>query len=109
MNLIFLKYFHDTVKSKSVTQAARENHVTQSAISQGISQLERILAVNLLTHKRNSIKVTYEGEVVFEWSRTVFRQVEDLKFRLKTNQNEYIGQLSFACSHSLGLSILQNC
>lgn len=106
MNLFFLKYFYDTVRLNSVTEAARENHVTQSAISQGISQLEKSLAVSLLTHKRNSIKVTAEGEAVFEWSRTIFRQVEDLKFRLKNPHNAYVGQLSFACSHSLALSIL---
>lgn len=106
MHFIFLKYFHDTVKTKSVTEAAHQNHVTQSAISQGISQLEKMLAVNLLTHKRNSIKVTQEGEEVFEWSRKIFRQVEELKSRLKTNQNDYSGHLSFACSHSLALSLL---
>lgn len=106
MNLIFLKYFYDTVRLKSVTGSAQENHVTQSAISQGISQLEKMLTVSLLTHKRNSIKVTSEGETVFEWSKTIFRQVEALKSHLTTKQNEYTGHLSFACSHSLALSIL---
>lgn len=106
MNLIFLKYFYDTVKLKSVTAAAQANHVTQSAISQGISQLEKGLSVKLLTHKRNSIKVTPEGEAVFERSQLIFREIEGLKLSLQHNQNKYIGQLSFACSHSLALSVL---
>lgn len=100
MNLFFIKYFYDTVKLKSVTAAANANHVTQSAISQGIAQLEKSLSVSLLTHKRNSIKVTTEGETLFQWSRTMLREIEDLKSRLKANQNEYVGRLSFACSHS---------
>lgn len=106
MNLTFLKYFHDTVKLKSVTASAGANYVTQSAISQGITQLEKSLSVKLLTHKRNSIKVTPEGEAVFEKSRMIFREIEDLKSLLIQNQNEYAGQLSLACSHSLALSIL---
>lgn len=106
MNLFFLKYFYDTVKLKSVTAAAAANHVTQSAISQGIYQLEKSLSVKLLTHKRNSIKVTPEGEAVFERSRKIFREIDDLKSLLKNNQNDYTGPLSFACSHSLALSIL---
>lgn len=106
MNLFFLKYFHDTVKLKSVTAAASANFVTQSAISQGISQLEKTLSVKLLTHKRNSIKITPEGEAVFERSLIIFREVEKLKSLLKQNQDEYVGQLSFACSHSLALSVL---
>ena len=64
------------------------------------------MGVNLLTHKRNSIKVTPEGESVFEWGRTCFKQVENLKSQLKVKQHEFEGPLSFACSHSLGLSIL---
>jgi DNA-binding transcriptional LysR family regulator len=106
MNITFLKYFYDTVKLKSVTAAASANHVTQSAISQGITQLEKSLSVSLLTHKRNSIKVTPEGEAVFERGRLIFREIDGLKLLLKQNQNAYVGQLSFACSHSLALSIL---
>jgi DNA-binding transcriptional LysR family regulator len=106
MNLFFLKYFYDTVRFKSVTEASRENHVTQSAISQGITQLESTLGAKLLTHKRNSIKITQEGKEVFEWSRSLFRQVDELKLRLKESQNEYSGQLTFACSHSFALSVL---
>lgn len=106
MNLYFLKYFYDTIRLNSVTEAARENHVTQSAISQGISQLEKSIGHRLLTHKRNAIKITSEGETVFEWSRTIFRQMDDLKSRLKTNQKEYGGNVSLACSHSLALSVL---
>lgn len=106
MNLFFLKYFYDAVRFKSVTEASRENHVTQSAISQGISQLETTLGVKLLTHKRNTIKITQEGKEVFEWGRSLLRQVDDLKQHLKNTQNEYSGKLTFACSHSFALSVL---
>lgn len=106
MNLIFLKYFHDTVKLKSVTAAANANHVTQSAISQGITQLEKILSTRLLTHKRNSIKITPEGETVYERSKTLLRDIEDLKSSCKSSEHEYKGPITLACSHSLALSIL---
>lgn len=106
MNITFLKYFHDTVKLMSVTAAAAANHVTQSAISQGIHQLEKTLSVSLMTHKRNSIKLTPEGEAVYQRSKAIFREVDELKLSLKSNQSTYIGQLIFACSHSLALTIL---
>lgn len=106
MNLYFLKYFHDTVKLKSVTEAACVNHVTQSAISQGIHQLEKTLGVSLLTHRRNAIQVTSEGDAVFEWSCSILRQVDYFKSSLKASPNEFSGQLTFACSHSLALSML---
>lgn len=106
MNLTFLKYFHDTVKLNSVTAAAGKNFVTQSAISQGITQLEKNLSVKLLTHRRNSIKITPHGQEVFERSRIIFREIEGLKTSLRHSEDEYTGKLTFACSHSLALSIL---
>lgn len=108
MNIFFLKYFYDTIRFGSVTQAAQENHVTKSAISQGISKLESYLSVSLLTHKRNAIKITPEGMKVYESSRSLFLNIAELKSGLKSNPNEYEGSFSFACSHSLGLSILSS-
>ena len=106
MNFLFLKYFHDTLKFNSVTEAAKHNYVTQSAISQGIQQLERSLNVKLLTHKRNVIKATPEGLIVYQSSRTLLGKVNALKAELQGNQDSYVGELSFACSHSFALSIL---
>ena len=105
INLFFLRYFYDAARLNSVTESARTNHVTQSAISQGISQLEKNLQVTLLTHRRNSLKLTAEGEILFKWSGKLFQQVDALQLEL-TRQTEYTGQLTLACSHSLAFSIL---
>lgn len=105
MNIYFLKYFYDTIRLGSMTASASENHVTKSAISQGVSQLEITLGIPLLTHRRNTIKVTEEGLAVFESSRALFLQLENLKTKVKSSKSEYEGCLAFACSHSLALSI----
>lgn len=105
MNIFFLKYFYDTIRFGSVTQAAQENHVTKSAISQGITKLESYLGVSLMTHKRNHLKITPEGLKVYDSSRSLFQNIEELKSGLKSIPGEYEGRFSFACSHSLGLSL----
>lgn len=106
MNLYFLKYFYDAVRLKSVSQAAQENHVTKSAISQGIVQVEKWLQVPLLTHQRNKIKTTPQGDILHESCRAIFQQIEELQFSLKSSQDEYRGSLTLACSHSIGLTLL---
>ncbi len=58
LNLIYLKYFCDAVKHGSVSGSARENFVSQSAISQGIIQLEKSLGKELMTHQANRFKPT---------------------------------------------------
>ncbi|MES2121436.1 MAG: LysR family transcriptional regulator [Chlamydiota bacterium] len=105
MDLIFLRYFYDAVRLGGVTESSRVNCVTQSTISQGISHLENALGVSLLTHQRNAMKVTLEGEIVYRWGHGIFRQVDELKSQL-LDRDVYSGQVAIACSHSLGLSIL---
>ena len=66
MNLANLKYFYDVATLRSMIAAAKKNHVSQPAISQGIKKLEMELDLLLLKHKRNSIELTKEGELVIK-------------------------------------------
>ncbi len=49
-NMLFkqMQYFISIVKNNSFTEAAEENYISQSAISQGIKSLEDELGVKLL-------------------------------------------------------------
>lgn len=107
INLLYLKYFHDTIRLGSVSKAAQSNHVTQSAVSQGIAKLEKSLGAKLLTHCRNRIKITAEGEKVFWKSQTVMKSVTELHHCLDDHDNNYHGQLVIACSHSMAQSVLE--
>ncbi|MCI5052090.1 MAG: LysR family transcriptional regulator [Simkaniaceae bacterium] len=104
MNFYFLKYFYDTVRLNSVSSAAIENFVSQSAVSQGISRLERSLDAKLLCHKRNSLRLTPEGEILYKKSAHLLKEVESLKNSLCPNPE--IGRVPFALSHSLGRSLV---
>jgi DNA-binding transcriptional LysR family regulator len=106
MNIYFLKYFCDAIRFKSITQAAKENHVTKSAVSQGITQLEKTLGAPLLTHQRNRIKTTPQGDILYRLSRSIFQQIDALQLSLQSSLHEYEGSLTIGCSHSLGLSLL---
>jgi DNA-binding transcriptional LysR family regulator len=106
LNLIYLKYFCDAVKLGSVTASAKENFVTQSAISQGITTLEKGLGVGLITHQTNRFKVTLEGQLVFEKAQAVFSAVESLEEALVEEDGILTGKIDFACMHSFALALL---
>jgi len=61
LNLTYLKFFHDAALSGSVSESAKRNFVTQSAISQAISKLEEDLGVSLCQHKKQKFKLTEAG------------------------------------------------
>ncbi|MBA3721459.1 MAG: LysR family transcriptional regulator [Parachlamydiaceae bacterium] len=106
INLIYLKYFCDAVKHGSITASARENYVSQSAISQGIASLEKALGAELITHQTNRFKSTPEGLVIFEKSKTVFNSVQELEESLIVEEGVISGRIEFACMHSFALALL---
>ncbi len=102
LNLVYLKYFCDAVRSNGISTAAKLNHVSQSAVSQGISKLEASLDCMLITHQPNRFKVTGEGKQLFARARHIFNEIELTEDFLSGNT----GHITFGCTHSFGLACL---
>lgn len=109
LNLMYLKYFCDAVKQGSVSASARENFVSQSAISQAIGQLEKALGKELITHQANRFKPTQEGLLIFEKAKPVFHQIGELERALIEDDGVISGRIEFACMHSFALALLPKC
>lgn len=60
-----IKYFQSVVKHNSFTEAAEENFISQSAISQQIKALEQELGVELLNRSKRSFTLTQAGEYFY--------------------------------------------
>ena len=101
-NLIYLKYFCDAVRSGSISSSARLNHVSQSAVSQGIHKLEKSLECMLITHQPNRFKVTEEGKQLFTHSIKIFKAIQATEDFLAEDG----GRITFGCTHSFALSCL---
>lgn len=102
-NLVYLKYFFDSVKHNSVSKAAIENRISQSAISQAITKLEQALEVSLILHQPNRFNVTEEGQKLFEGAKTIFQA---LKLAEENLTEIPPGKVAFASMHSLALALL---
>lgn len=106
-NLQHLKYFYDSVRLNSVSKAAKENYVTQSAVSQGISKLERDLKHTLLEHHRNRIRLTDVGRSLFERAGSALSVMKELEDSLGRKEQEYVGHLTVGCTQSMATGLLQ--
>lgn len=109
INLLHLKFLCDAVTYNSISEAAKMNFVTQSAVSQGISKLERILNVQLLAHARKKFKLTPDGKIVFEQARHVFKSIQNIFDGINQNKKIVAGNLKFASTKSLGMSFIPAC
>lgn len=85
MDLRALRYFIETVRHNSFTQAAEALHVTQSTVSKMVRQLEDEIGQPLLIRDGRQLRLTDVGRVVFERGqetldgvRRLSREVADL-------------------------------
>ncbi|MBQ9116017.1 MAG: LysR family transcriptional regulator [Clostridia bacterium] len=66
-NLSLYRIFLETAKHGSISAAARHLYVTQPAVSVGIAQLEGELGVKLFFRTSRGIKLTQEGQTLYEY------------------------------------------
>lgn len=109
MNILHLKFFCDAVVYNSVSEAAKMNFVTQSAVSQGISKLESTLCKKLLMHARQKFQLTDEGKIVFEEARNVFKSIDNIYEKIGQTEDTITGELKFSTTKSLGMSFIAPC
>jgi DNA-binding transcriptional LysR family regulator len=73
-----LRYFIETAKLSSFTQAAEKMHVTQSTISKMVRQLEEEIGTPLLLRDGRRLTLTDTGRVVFERGREMLATMRQL-------------------------------
>lgn len=106
INLLHLKYFCDAVVHNNISEAAKINYVSQSAVSQAIAKLEISLKVSLVSHTRQKLQITEEGKIVFEQARHIFKAVQDIHDKISQKKEEITGAVKFASTNSLGMSFI---
>lgn len=105
-NITFLRYFFSAGKLQSISKAAKENFVTQSAISQAISKLEITVGKKLITHEKNRFQLTSDGKLLLEKCKEVFSVFAEIEDAFNEVEGIFKGTLSLACTHSFALSLL---
>ena len=68
----------------SITAAASELYLSQSALSRQVQALEQRLQVKLFVRRHRAIEFTPEGERLFRSAEAAFQQVEDAIGALRT-------------------------
>lgn len=74
MNLHHLRYFLAVARTGGFTPAARELHVTQPTVSNGVAELERSLGVRLFNRTGKQVALTLEGRSLLTYGQ----QINDL-------------------------------
>ncbi len=103
MQIESLKVFCDLAETESFTQAAQINQVTQSAVSQQISMLERYFKSVLVERSKRFFRLTEEGQVLYDYSKQMVKTYGTLHTRLQEVKEVVSGNIRVATIYSIGL------
>jgi DNA-binding transcriptional LysR family regulator len=103
MQIESLKVFCDLAETESFTKAAQINSVTQSAVSQQISSLERIFKSLLIERSKKKFRLTREGQVLYDYSKQIIQTYESLHSKLQDLKDIISGTIRVATIYSIGL------
>ena len=103
MQIESLKIFCDLAETESFTKAAKINAVTQSAVSQQISSLEKNFKSLLIERSKKKFRLTREGQVLYEYSKQISQIYQGLFSKLQEIKDIISGTIRVATIYSIGL------
>ena len=103
MQIETLKAFCDLAETESFTKAAQINQVTQSAVSQQISSMERMFKSLLIERSKKKFRLTREGQVLYDYSKQIIQTYDSLLNKLQEIKDIISGTIRVATIYSIGL------
>lgn len=100
-NLNLYHIFYITAGCGNISSAAKELYISQPAISKAISKLEAGLSTTLFTRNSRGVKLTAEGEILYQQLDLAFRAIRQGEETLKRNGELGVGELSIGVSSTL--------
>jgi DNA-binding transcriptional LysR family regulator len=98
-----LQVFCDIARCRSFTQAAQANHLSQSAASQIVSQLEERLGVQLIDRSTRPLQLTEPGRVYYEGCKRLIEQYTELEASIRNAESRLASTVQVAAIYSVGL------
>jgi len=106
INLNQLRVFESVYRTKSMTHAARELHLTQSGVSQHIKALEDVLALKLFDRIKQKLVPTPSAKELYKHTAKSFEDIETILNRLKKTDKELTGVVSLGVPIEFGNNII---
>lgn len=103
MQIDSLKVFCDLAETESFTKAAQINEITQSAVSQQITSLEKQFKSLLIERSKKKFRLTREGQVLYDYSKQIIQTYESLHSKLQEMKDIISGMIRVATIYSIGL------
>jgi len=99
-----LQLFRDLALCRSFSKAAKENGISQSAASQQVQEIERLVGAPLVDRTTRPLALTSAGELYLGMCRDILRRKADFDGELSQLHQRTEGLVRVASIYSIGLS-----
>lgn len=107
LHLDLFKVFHDLAQTESFSKTAARNYLTQSAVSQQVAFLERLLGKRLAERGKGKFHLTEEGEAFRDGCRKIMDAYQEAVDKIQHKAGEISGTLKIETIYSIGLHHLE--
>jgi len=101
-----IETFLRAAENSSLSEAAKQLHLSQPTVSHHIKSLEQELDVKLFHRSNTGLQLTDAGRLLLPWARRLMHDTNDLREMMSSLQNDIVGELRIACSTTGGKYIL---
>ncbi|WP_127557373.1 LysR family transcriptional regulator [Saccharospirillum alexandrii] len=108
LNFHHLYYFWVVAKEGHLTRAARQLHVSQSALSSQIRLLQEQLGHELFSREGRSLRLTEFGHVVLEYAESIFTLGSELLSLTESGELQHLKQLRIGSVATLSRNFQEN-
>ena len=99
--LDYYRMFYETARFNSFSTAAQHLYISQSAISQCMSQLEKDLGIQLFIRTRKGVSLTNEGKLLFLKVENAINSIEQGESQLDRMSRLEEGELKIAAGDTI--------
>lgn len=98
--------FNCVAELGNISQAAKLLYVSQPAVSKAISSLEKSMSLTLFIRNSRGVKLTKEGEILYQYTKEAFNILRQGEEKLKHIRELGVGELRIGVSSTLCKYIL---
>ena len=106
MDSRLLRQFLNLADALHFGKASEASHVSPSALSRSIQQLEAEVGVALFTRDNRTVTLTHEGKLFLPYAREALTQWDAIRNTLMAEADELHGEVSMYCSVTASYSFL---
>jgi LysR family transcriptional regulator, transcriptional activator of the cysJI operon len=106
LNLDALKVFLAVAEHGSFSEAGRQLHLSQPAVSQIMQGLERQLGAQLFIRQGRTVQMTEGGQMLVPMGRELLASAQRVEQTMLSIQEEVIGEMTIGCSTASGKYLL---